>query len=219
MKNKKTRWIIRLSIVLVVIVIFVLAGSMAWEYHEQPRFCATCHVMQSYLDGWTGDVLDENGSVLLSAQHQSVDIACLDCHPANIKQQVNELITYVKGDFNEPLKRRKFDDAFCTTCHDDEAERIAATSDYEATWHLDPLFEGRVQTAIDQSWTNVNSMTINPHAIGLDITNTSDPHHEGAPALACNNCHLAHRESPQIDYCYTCHHTASLIPCSVCHTE
>jgi hypothetical protein len=219
MKNRRMRWIIGLSAGVLVIALFVLAGSMVWDYHEKPQFCATCHIMQPYLDGWTGTTLDENGNELLAAHHQEADIACLDCHPADLGQQVSELTAYIKGDFSDPLKPRKFPDEFCTTCHSDDALRIAETENYVVTWELAPVFAGMLLTASDQSWTNVNSMTINPHTISVDITNSSDPHHAGGPAITCSSCHKSHEESLLVNYCYTCHHTESLVPCAVCHTE
>ena len=33
-------------------VVIIVAGVALWNYHEQPQFCATCHIMQPYLESW-----------------------------------------------------------------------------------------------------------------------------------------------------------------------
>lgn len=77
---------------------------------DNPKFCTSCHNMQSYYDSW-------NDSKLLANKHAKADVKCHDCHEATIAQQTEEGIKYITGNFETPLKKREFDNAFCTRCH------------------------------------------------------------------------------------------------------
>ena len=61
----------RIVVIAVLLGLVVIGGVGAvgfWKYHEQPQFCATCHIMDP-----------------------------------TIEQQVNELVVYVRGDYEIPL--------------------------------------------------------------------------------------------------------------------
>lgn len=213
-KNKKKKpWIIAGAVILFLAVV----GIAGMKYHEKPQFCATCHVMEPYLQSWTGETKDSSGKELLAYTHGVEGITCLNCHPASIDQQVSELVTYVKGDFDEPLKTRKFPNEFCTHCHSNEEERIAATENYVVHFTVSDEFKAKLISQGNEALINETSVTINPHTIGVDSTDPNNPHHEGAQKPECNVCHKSHQASPEINYCYTCHHTRTLISCSACH--
>jgi cytochrome c nitrite reductase small subunit len=102
------------------VVIAVLLGVVAiggvgavgfWQYHEQPQFCATCHIMDPYLESWQSS---EYGA----AGHAEQGVACLDCHEPTFQQQMDELVMYVQGDFTVPLEEREYADDFCFDCHE-----------------------------------------------------------------------------------------------------
>jgi len=43
----------RIVVIAVLLGVVVLGGVGAvslWRYHEQPQFCATCHIMKPYLE-------------------------------------------------------------------------------------------------------------------------------------------------------------------------
>ncbi|MCJ7619633.1 MAG: hypothetical protein MUP64_05385 [Anaerolineae bacterium] len=41
-----------ISVLLGVVVVGGVGAVAAWKYHEQPQFCATCHIMGPYLESW-----------------------------------------------------------------------------------------------------------------------------------------------------------------------
>lgn len=219
MKSKKNKKFIILGICIFCFLIFAFVGSVAWEYHEQPRFCASCHIMEPYLASWSGEEKEANKEILLAASHSSEGVNCLDCHPADIKQQIQELSTYMKGDYSNPLKQRKFSDDFCKKCYNDDAVRIATTEKYMVRWELATEYKTLLLLRGNEGLVDVTSISINPHTIGVDISNSSDPHHEGAQLPECRNCHTSHKQSKMINYCYTCHHSETLLTCTVCHGE
>ncbi|MGA9347940.1 MAG: cytochrome c3 family protein [Anaerolineae bacterium] len=92
-------------------VVIIIAGVALWKYHEQPQFCAICHIMQPYLESW-------ESSPFLAQAHAEDNITCLECHEPTIQQQVDELKAYVQGDFEVPLEERKFPMEFCFGCHE-----------------------------------------------------------------------------------------------------
>lgn len=210
--SKKIFWIAGAA---ALVIVLAAAGTMGWQYHETPQFCATCHVMQPYLDSWTGTKTTDAGQPMLANLHSVQGIRCLNCHPAEIQQQVSELVSYVKGDFVEPLKQRKFPDSFCERCHPSRSETAKLTTGYVI--HTSAT-KAQLNEANKKLKTNYTvDVTINPHSFGVDTSNMDDPHHAGAPMPECNSCHSAHRDQTITDYCYSCHHTKTLLPCAACH--
>jgi len=103
----------RIIIIGVLLGVVVIGGTGAvafWEYHERPQFCATCHIMEPYLESWVSSDYGAYG-------HAVENVACLDCHVPTVQQQVDELVVYLKGDFAVPLEQRDFGDDFCFQCH------------------------------------------------------------------------------------------------------
>jgi cytochrome c nitrite reductase small subunit len=108
----------RTKIVLIVViaigVIGVGGGLGALQASKLPSFCAICHVVKPYYESWTAsDYLDYN--------HAQAGVLCKDCHDASIEESVQELVVYVKGDYEDPLKERKFSKEWCFRCHEHES--------------------------------------------------------------------------------------------------
>jgi hypothetical protein len=219
MKQPKAhRKIILISFAGVVFLIFVAAAGMGWKYHEQPQFCASCHLMKPYLQSWTGESKDDKGSTMMANRHGVKDIKCLDCHPSNIQQQVTELVTYIKGDYLDPLRTRHFPDTACTNCHNDEAKRLAESENFNIS--INPGGEFILKLGVRGNLSLLKEKeTFNPHTVGVDENDPFDPHHGGAPRPECSNCHKSHQTSPEIDYCFSCHHSKTLLVCSDCHEK
>lgn len=178
----------------IVAVVLVGAGAGFWVWHEQPSFCGTvCHdSMGSYLESY------EQGTMLAS-EHAKSDVACLDCHEAEISAQLTELQVQLSGDYRLPLAKMEVDDDFCLRdgCHSRE-EVASKTADYVAG----------------------NKTTVNPHEItfSADYGETESPHEVDGETVACATCHTVHRSSAGIDYCYdACHHTKTFDSCYGCH--
>jgi hypothetical protein len=176
--------------------IFAVSFGGLWTWHAQPSFCATlCHnTMSTYYEGYVE-------SDLLVNDHADADVACLDCHEADISTQMKEFQVQLSGEYRLPLAKMATDDSFCLRdgCHTRD-EIVAATADYTAG-----------------AGTNVS-----PHEITVDrnAAQKQDPHNSGAETIACSTCHTSHRPSAEIRYCYdACHHTETFEVCSDCHAE
>jgi nitrate/TMAO reductase-like tetraheme cytochrome c subunit len=126
-------------IVIVLLTVVVLGGVGAvafWEYHERPEFCATCHIMQPYLDSWQ----ESDYGAYAHAVH---DVACLDCHEPTLEEQVNELVVYMQGDYEIPLEELEYLTEDCLGCHEHGSyeEVIQLTADLELNPHDSHLGE------------------------------------------------------------------------------
>jgi cytochrome c nitrite reductase small subunit len=104
------RRIVVIGVLLGVVVIGGVGAVAAWKYHEQPQFCATCHIMDPYLESWQASDYGVHA-------HAVEDVTCLDCHVPTVQQQVDELVVYMQGDFTVPLEERQFGNQFCFDCH------------------------------------------------------------------------------------------------------
>src|SRR4030042_488619 len=98
--------IIVIAVLLGVVVIGGVGAIGLWKYHEQPQFCATCHIMQPYLESWVSSDYGAHA-------HAAEDVTCLDCHVPTVQQQVDELVVYMQGDFKVPLEEREDGHGFC----------------------------------------------------------------------------------------------------------
>ncbi len=105
----------RKKIIAIILLAVVAVGGVGavgfWQYHERPEFCATCHIMQPYLESW-------QESDYGAYAHATHDVTCLECHEPTIDQQVNELVVYVQGDYEIPLQEREYPMEFCFDCHE-----------------------------------------------------------------------------------------------------
>jgi hypothetical protein len=173
--------------VAVAAVVLIPSGIALWDFHKQPQFCsAVCHIMEPYVATWT----DSEFQVHVHAEEDAV---CLDCHEATVKQQVQEAVAFVTGNFEEPLQRRQFPDEFCLGCHEhgSREEIIERTGDY--------AIEGELRNPHD------------PHP-GIDESVVGQ--------FQCSKCHTMHGESVGIRYCYReCHHEYTFTSCggTDCH--
>ena len=103
-------------VVIVVLLGMVVVGGVGavgfWQYHEQPQFCATCHIMDPYLESW------ESGDLGAHA-HAVEGVTCLECHEPTVQQQMNELVVYIQGDFDVPLAQIRYPMSECLECYED----------------------------------------------------------------------------------------------------
>jgi hypothetical protein len=199
-------------------VVLLVAGFAGWQYHQTPGFCALCHLMDPYLQSWTGERVSEtDGEPLLVKLHADEGDVCLDCHEPTLQQQVEELWMYLRDEYRDPPRERKFSKEECLKCHEHASreELIELTQDYEIQFNVTGEFLKRLEA--QDKYRLGEEGPINPHDYVVDPQNTEDPHAEGSPLPACYRCHKMHRESPGIDYCFTCHHSGTFGPCDTCH--
>lgn len=189
--KRRRKWLIVLGVALAVAAV---SGAGFWVWHETPSFCGTmCHdTMGSYLDTY------ENSDFLVKS-HADADVACLDCHEAELATQMAELQVQLSGSYRLPLAKMETDDSFCLRdgCHTRE-EIVVSTSDYTAG-------EGT---------------KVNPHemTVAAGTPQKQNPHGSDGKTVPCSTCHTSHRASKGIDYCYdACHHNKTFESCSDCH--
>jgi len=120
--------IVVIAVLLGVVVVGGVGAAGFWQYHEEPQFCATCHIMDPYLESW-------QTSDLGAKAHADEGVACLDCHEPTIQQQMDELVVYISGDFDVPLNQRRLPMAECLECHDSYAALAELTGDLELNPH------------------------------------------------------------------------------------
>jgi len=153
----------RTVVIVVLLGVVVLGGVGAvgfWQYHEQPQFCATCHIMDPYLESW-------QSSDYGAAAHAEQGVACLDCHEPTVQQQMDELVMYVQGDFTVPLEEREFGVEFCFGCH-------------EANEH----------TGYEEVIQRTEGLEINPHGSHLGEMECATCHKMHKPSEDyCAQCH------------------------------
>ena len=126
----------RIVVVAVLLGIVVVGGVGAvgfWQYHEQPEFCATCHIMDPYLESWQASDLGANA-------HAEYDVTCLECHEPTVEEQVNELVVYLQGDYEIPLRELKYPMEECLQCHEHGSyeEIVEMTADLVETVGANP---------------------------------------------------------------------------------
>lgn len=114
----------RIIIISVVVAVVVVAGIGFFVWHEQPSFCsAICHEpMDSYVDGYYS-----NDSSILASTHQKSNVACLQCHEANLGDQVTEGVAWVSGNYSVPLEKRDLaseNTCLKSGCHDMTREEL-----------------------------------------------------------------------------------------------
>ncbi len=122
------RWKIVVAVLAAAFVVGGAGGVAFWRYHEEPQFCATCHIMQPYLDSW-------QASDLGADYHRLFDLECLDCHVPTLEQQAHELVVYLQSDYEVPLQELKYPKEECLQCHEHGSYEELA----ERTAHFESL--------------------------------------------------------------------------------
>ena len=120
-----------IAILSVMVVLGIAGGVGFWQYHKQPRFCGTCHIIQPYVESW-------ESPPFLDYLHAQQGVTCLQCHEATLKQQLREIVLTVTGDYEDPLRQRRFDREWCLRCHEHGSyqEVIEMTEDLEPNPHI-----------------------------------------------------------------------------------
>jgi len=216
----------RIVIVAVLLGVAVIGGVGAiglWTYHEQPQFCATCHIMQPYLDSW---VASDYGAYA----HAVEDVTCLECHVPTTQQQVDELVVYMQGDFTVPLEEIEVSDEFCFDCHlDDEhtslEEVVQRTSDREVNPHQSHLI-GELDCDLCHRMHGLSEDYCagchGPLATGAgwttEVSRTADVE-VWTPDMDCTSCHVmdAYFESLQDSDLLAYAHAEEGLSCLDCH--
>ena len=215
----------RIVVIAVLLSVVVLGGVGAvgmWQYHEQPQFCGTCHIMDPYLESW-------QGSDYGAAAHAAEDVACLDCHEPTLQQQMDELVMYVQGDFTVPLEEREFGVEFCFDCHEANEhtgyeEVIQRTEGLEINPHASHLGEMECHTCHKMHGPSEDycAQCHDPVATGAgwttEVTRTVEVD-LWAPDMDCSVCHVmdTYFESLQDSNLLAYAHAEEGLACRDCH--
>lgn len=181
-KGRRRRWIVLGTVVAV-----LAAGGIGFGvWHQTPGFCnAVCHQpMDPYVEGYTDD------ATKLAGFHGKVEVGCLDCHPAELDEQIAEARAWVAGDFatdeDGMLVHQGVSMGYSTcaqqNCHDFESV-VATTSDWGGETGVNPHYS-------HQFYADENSsgfLAQNPAAYAMDCSYCHSSH--GTSRLWCNSCH------------------------------
>ncbi len=165
---------------IVIAAIVIVAGFGFWTWHETPGFCgAICHTpMDKYADTYFADPSSDDATLV--ATHAQAGKTCLDCHPAELGNQISEGMHWVSGDY----------------AYDQETGKLISRSGEFATpdscmtssCHLFSLDELEKKT----SWMEWNPHDFTEHG----VTDCGDCHKmHGTSVFVCTQCHYQAAES------------------------
>lgn len=118
---RKKRWFI---IAAVIFVLGITAAAAGLKASENPRFCASCHIIEPYYQSW-------KEGPLLAAKHSAENVNCTDCHQATVAEKMHEGFAYVTGQYADPLKERIATREDCLKCHQDDWQQTVAATQYD----------------------------------------------------------------------------------------
>ncbi len=173
--SKKRRLII---IIIPTIVILGIAGGVPITlkyFADNPSACGNCHIMQPYVESY----YDSN---FIDSVHSKAELAvkCKDCHYVTLVQQTKELIAFVTGNYEIPLKQSVQVQNRCISCHTIK-ETIGVI-------RSKPEF--------------IENPRLSYH---LTVENGKVGCYDGRAALVeCQDCHRAHEAG--VNYCIQCHY-------------
>ncbi|MBP8858178.1 MAG: cytochrome c3 family protein, partial [Anaerolineaceae bacterium] len=125
--KKHWHWTGIALLVLVIICIGTAAFfSIDHVSRTNPKFCATCHNMESHVDSYlSGSYLDNF--------HYQANVGCKECHSDfTLLQEMHSVVSFVTGKYDDPMREADFSKEGCLQCH------ISYTSLAEKTSHLEP---------------------------------------------------------------------------------
>lgn len=174
--------------------VIVIAAVGVWVWHNDPSFCNNpiCHdSMDPYVstfyqedgvagtDKWGSDV--SNTHAMMAIAHKGEGVACLDCHTANLQQQMGEVSIQLSGSYEKPLKEVNALNLVQNRNQESPSSRGDEFCMNDAC-HSDLTREALTQRTAD--------LEFNPHAW----------HHQ---QNQCTDCHKSHRASVLV--CTQCH--------------
>ena len=172
--------------------------------------------MEPYLASW-------NGSELLAHQHSEADVACLDCHEPTIKQQVEELVSFVTNNYETPLEEREFDQEWCLRCHEhgSSEEVIEMTADLDPNPHKSHIgdLECGLCHNVHRESEDYCAECHGPLGTGAEWVNVTEPHAWWSPNTDCSFCHAmtSYTESLQDSTLLVSVHAQQGLTCLDCH--
>lgn len=116
------RWLVRGGITLAILLVVMSIMAVSSEYYtSRPEFCASCHIMHPYYEGWSQDVH-------ASSKARAI---CVDCHYAPGQHHtlmakfrgLSQVASYFTGRYGASRPRAHVSTASCLTseCHGDQS--------------------------------------------------------------------------------------------------
>jgi len=149
------------------------AGTLEY-FAENPSACGKCHIMQPYVNSYY-----ESSFIDSAHARAEQDVKCKDCHYVTLVQQTKELIAFVTGNYETPLKHNVRAQEFCAGCH--PAKEITDAIGNRPNFAENPLLSYH--------------LTVEAGKAGC-----RDPR---AEFVQCQDCHKVHRSG--VNYCASCH--------------
>lgn len=117
-------------ILLAVLVLLGIGGLAVVKASDNPSFCgAFCHNMKPMYKSYS-----DSKSNMLAHDHAKAEVECHGCHQDSLTTKAMEGVKYVTGNFEDPMKTRKFSKDMCLKCHDYK-KVIAKTNFKESNPH------------------------------------------------------------------------------------
>jgi cytochrome c nitrite reductase small subunit len=212
--KRRNIWVI----VGVAVVVVIIAGVAGWNYHEQPQFCAICHIMQPYLESW-------ESPPLLAYAHAEENVTCLECHEPTIQQQMEEGIKFVTNDYENPLEEREFDQEWCLRCHEHGSYEELAQRTEELELNPHDSHYGEMECSIchrvHEASEEVCAYCHDPIATGpgwtIPTQLTTEFLEWWYPDMDCAFCHVSYTESMQDATLLAYGHAQEELVCLDCH--
>lgn len=142
-KGKKAPNWLKISILAnIVLVVAAVGGLIALELLHQsdtnPKFCATCHIMDKNVTSYlTGPNLDH--------LHYLAGTQCKECHDYPIPAEIASGIKFVTGNYevdeNGDILKRKYGNEMCLQCHISYEFVAEGTADLDKNPHKSHLGE------------------------------------------------------------------------------
>lgn len=106
-----------------ILIVFTAVGfSMDHVSRVNPNLCGLCHNMTDHVDSF----LNQNH---LDNVHYQANVGCKDCHSDyTVAQELSSLVSYISGNYSEPMDKIKVNDDMCFQCHIDH-EHLAKSTD------------------------------------------------------------------------------------------
>lgn len=160
----------------------VAGATRALEYSaEDPSNCGKCHIMKPNVNSYYE-------SNFIDSVHAKAEpaVKCKNCHQVTLIQQTKELISFVTGHYDTPLKQHVQAQEFCTGCH-------PAAEITESIRSMPKFAE--------------NTLLSYHLATGGGKKGCRDPR---AELVQCQDCHKVHQTG--VNYCATCHSSSFTAP-------
>ncbi|WP_417344863.1 cytochrome c3 family protein [Ferrimonas sp.] len=97
----------------------------------QESCAGECHIIQPYVEA-------ASDTRLLSSRHLAMGLECTDCHEQDAQTRAWEAEAYAKGEYDDPMYTREFDNEFCLRCHEGYEALAQQTHHLEEAWGINP---------------------------------------------------------------------------------